>query len=257
RDSSVTGVQTCALPIYALGDLLAYSRRLVDIRTTQGIDAAVKTESSGEGFTKINKVLADLNLFIETEHSLLTHRSATVEANFHNITRVLVCGSLMSAGLLLLANSSAGREKRRRDQAEREQLALTTQLSRTTALQKAILSSANYAIISTNTKGIVTTFNAAAERWLGYQASEVVGKGSSTLWHDRSELEARARALSDELGTDIEPGFETLVAKARLMIADENEWTFVRKDGKRFPVSLSVTAMVDNLDNTTGFLSVV
>ena len=43
----------------------------------------------------------------------------------------------------------------------------TEDLANTLSMQQAILSSANYAIISVTPEGVVTTFNSAAERWLG------------------------------------------------------------------------------------------
>jgi PAS domain S-box-containing protein len=240
-----------------LDDFLAYAGRLADLRGSDRTDAAVRLEATGAGFTKMNKLLSSLELFTETEHTLLESRSAIVQDHFSDTARLLVLGTLAAAGLLLLANITAGREARRRGQVEDEQLNLTGQLAATTALQNAILSSANYAIISMDTRGVVTTFNAAAERWIGYLAKEVVGKQTILVWHDQQEIVDRAKTLSDELGLQVEPGFESFVAKARLGGADENEWTFVRKDGKRFPVSLSVTAMTDNFGRVTGFLGVV
>ena len=41
------------------------------------------------------------------------------------------------------------------------------------------------------------------------------------------------------MGIEITPGFEVFVAKARQGIADEKEWTYIRKDGSRFPLLLS------------------
>ena len=124
-------------------------------------------------------------------------------------------------------------------------------------LQDAILGAANYAIISTTATGVVTTFNSTAERWLGYTAAEVIGKLTPALWHDADEMKARAKILSSELGLTVEPGFETFVAKARLEKTDENEWTLIRKDGNRFPVSLSVTTLMDEAETITGFLGVL
>ncbi len=54
-------------------------------------------------------------------------------------------------------------------------------------LQNAILTSANYAIISTAQNGVVKTFNPAAERMLGYSAREVVGKATPMLWRDHQK----------------------------------------------------------------------
>ncbi|MDP6779031.1 MAG: PAS domain S-box protein, partial [Candidatus Latescibacteria bacterium] len=123
-------------------------------------------------------------------------------------------------------------------------------------LQQAILDSANYTIISTDVDGTIRTFNAAAQRWLGYSAEEVVGRVTPAVIHDPDEVVRRAEALSEELGKPIEPGFEVFVAKARLGVPDENEWTYIRKDGSRFPVLLSVTALRGPDDAITGFLGI-
>jgi PAS domain S-box-containing protein len=129
-------------------------------------------------------------------------------------------------------------------------------LRHSTRLKQAILDSANYTIISTDPQGIILTFNAAAQRWLGYSAEEVVGKVTPAIVHDLDEIARRAEILSRELGTRIEPGFEVFVAKARQGIADENEWTYIRKDGSRFPVLLSITALHDEQGELTGFLGI-
>jgi PAS domain S-box-containing protein len=123
-------------------------------------------------------------------------------------------------------------------------------------LQQAILDSANYTIISTEPDGIIRTFNAAAQRMLGYAADEVIGRHTPELIHRKDEIVDRAAVLSREMDRPIEPGFEAFVAKARLGPPDENEWTYVRKDGSEFPVSLSVTALRDERGEITGFLGV-
>lgn len=125
-----------------------------------------------------------------------------------------------------------------------------------TALRQAILDSANASIISTDIDGTIQTFNRGAERLLGYRAYEVVGKVSPAPFHDKDEVVQRAAELSEELGHAIEPGFEVFVAKARLGFADEREWTYIRKDGTRFPVLLSVTAVRDSNGEIAGFLGV-
>ena len=130
------------------------------------------------------------------------------------------------------------------------------ELMRTTSLQRAILDSANYTIISTDANGIIQTFNAGAERMLGYRAAEVVGQRTPGLFHDPEEVAARSRELSEALNTPIEPGFEAFVAKARHGEIDEREWTYIRKDGSRFPVLLSITALRDDTGELTGFLGI-
>ena len=62
--------------------------------------------------------------------------------------------------------------------------------------------------------------------------------------------------MSRELGEPIEPGFEVFVAKARRGVPDEREWTYIRKDGTRFPVNLSVTARRDSTGQIVGFMGI-
>jgi PAS domain S-box-containing protein len=129
-------------------------------------------------------------------------------------------------------------------------------LQETLTLQRAILDSANYTIISTTVDGTIRTFNAAAERWLGYTAEEIVGQTTPALIHDSNEIVQRAQELSQELGETIEPGFDVFVANIRRGGVDENEWSYIRKDGSRFPVLLSATALRDAENNITGFLGI-
>ncbi len=135
----------------------------------------------------------------------------------------------------------------------------TQALRQLTSLQRAILNGADYSIISTDQNGIIQTFNAAAEKMLGYAAVEVIGRVTPAIIHDSQEIRDRAIALSQELGESIPPGFEVLVAKARRGLSSpntEDEWTYIRKDGSRLPVSLSVTIMADPHGTIIGFVGI-
>lgn len=111
------------------------------------------------------------------------------------------------------------------------------------ALQNAILTSASFSIIATDEKGIIQLFNVGAERMLGYQADEVVNKIRPSDIHDPQEVRERAEALSAELGTSIETGFEALTFKASRGIEDVYELTYICKDGSRFPAIVSITEL--------------
>jgi len=126
----------------------------------------------------------------------------------------------------------------------------------TLKLHQAILDSANYSIIATTVDGIICAFNTTAERWLGYTASEVIGICTPERFHDLSEVQQRAVALTEELGTLIPSGFEVFVAKAKLGQIEEREWTFIRKDGSRFPVMLSISALRNEDNQISGFLGI-
>ena len=130
------------------------------------------------------------------------------------------------------------------------------QLAELAGFQKAILASAGSAVISTTVEGTITHFNPMAEELLGYAAAEVVGRQTPALFHDPMEVVARAPELSRELGRHIVPGFEVFVAQARAGQTETREWTYLRKDGVRFPVLLSVSALCDEAGNLTGFLGI-
>src|SRR5215211_3687690 len=122
------------------------------------------------------------------------------------------------------------------------------------ALQSAIFTSANFSSIATDAKGVIQIFNVGAERMLGYTAAEVMNKITPADISDPQELIARAKALSAELATPINPGFEALVFKASRGIEDIYELTYIRKDGSRFPAVVSVTALRDAQSVIIGYL---
>ncbi len=139
---------------------------------------------------------------------------------------------------------------------ERKVQERTLELEATNALQRVILNDAGYAIIATDPNGTITLFNPAAEKMLGYQAQELIGKKTPEVFHDEQEVINNAAALSKELGVPVEAGFDAFVAKARTGIADEGEWTYVRKDGSRLPVLLSVSALRNKHGEVTGYLAI-
>ena len=59
------------------------------------------------------------------------------------------------------------------------------------------------AIVATDASGTITVFNRGAERMLGYDADEVVGKASAEMLHDPEEVAARADELGVEAGPEV------------------------------------------------------
>ena len=88
------------------------------------------------------------------------------------------------------------------------------------ALQNAILTSANFSINATDEKGVIQLFNVGAVRMLGYTAAEVVDQINLSDLHDPQEEIAHAQTSSLELETPIAPGFEALAFKALRGIED-------------------------------------
>jgi PAS domain S-box-containing protein len=124
-------------------------------------------------------------------------------------------------------------------------------------LQESIINTTDLLIISTNPQGIITSFNKAAERLTGYTAEEMIGKASPTVLHDKIELIQRADTLASEIGTDVDPNFEVFSEQLKTKnVADRREWTYIRKDGTRFPVLLSTTALWDDNQKLIGYAAV-
>ncbi|WP_233200929.1 response regulator [Cryobacterium sp. M15] len=127
-------------------------------------------------------------------------------------------------------------------------------LDQTVSLQHAIFNSANFACVATDAKGFIQIFSVGAQRMIGYTPEDVINRGVPGDMHDPDEIIARAAQLSVEFGTTIQPGFEALVYKASRRIEDIYELTTIRKDGSRFPTTVSVTALCDGNAEIIGYL---
>ena len=137
-----------------------------------------------------------------------------------------------------------------------DRVASESEKAKINALQRAILEHAAYAIIATTPEGIITNFNPAAERLLGYKSSELVGFYTPGVFHLESEVVERAQEFGQELGITLQPGFEVFVCKSTLQLANEHAWTYVRKDGTHVPVMLGITALRDDVGQITGYLGI-
>ena len=121
--------------------------------------------------------------------------------------------------------------------------------------QRLLDASTQVAIIAADPRGLITVFNTGAERMLGYTAGEMVGRQTPAVIHEEAEVEEHGRELSAEFGKPVR-GFDVFVARAERGGHEEREWTYVRKDGKRLKVVLSVTAVKDEQGRISGFLGV-
>ncbi len=93
----------------------------------------------------------------------------------------------------------------------------------------AIVDSAADAIVSKNLDGIITSWNQGAERMFGYAAGEVLGHSATRL-------------LPPERRDEEQQILEQIRRGERL---DHFETVRVRKNGERFPVSVSITPIRD------------
>lgn len=110
-------------------------------------------------------------------------------------------------------------------------------------------------IIGTDVNGLITYFSKGAETLLGYSAEEMVGLHTPTILHVKDEVTARGRELTRNYGKKIE-GFDVFVEVSREEGFESREWTYVGKDGSRFPVQLVVSSIKDEGGTITGYLGI-
>ena len=124
------------------------------------------------------------------------------------------------------------------------------------AYQKALLDNAGVMIIATDENGVIKLFNPEAALKMQYQNVDVIDKHTLVLLHDKNEIERKRKILEKEFGIDIKDDFAVLVEKSRRNIYEEEEYTYIRKDGTSFIASQTITAVKDSTGEITGFLSI-
>jgi PAS domain S-box-containing protein len=136
-----------------------------------------------------------------------------------------------------------------RDVSERKRT--EAELRASMELNEGVLNAATeYSIIATDQNGVITVFNRGAERMLGYSAADVVGHKTAVLPHDAAELSARALELGLATGPDI------VFGSAHEGAVEQRKWTYVRNDGSRLPVFVTVNRLVATDGSPRGYISI-
>lgn len=169
-------------------------------------------------------------------------------------------GGLLSLLLSALLYSLFGQRQRALKLVEQRtaELRVSEQSLRETHNQlRCVLDAATQvAIIATSLKGVVSTFNAGAERMLGYAASDAVGKLQLEHLVLPEELSLRAHALSLRYGRHIDGGQAMFAETLQEGSAQPGEWTLVRKDGSQLLANMLVTAVLDEQGLWVGYLAI-
>jgi PAS domain S-box-containing protein len=120
-------------------------------------------------------------------------------------------------------------------------------------LQNVLESASRVSIISTDTSGIIMTFNKGAENLLGYSRSEMIGRETPMKFHSPKQIQNRKIEIEDLTGSEVSE-FDALVYYARRGILDEREWDHYLKDGTKKIVNLSISAIYNDLGEISGYL---
>ncbi len=84
--------------------------------------------------------------------------------------------------------------------------------------------------------------------------SEIIDKKTPLIFHDPVELQEKREQLEHNYGLFIEDDLELIVEKSKRNIHEEEQYTFIRKNGTAFPVSVTLTTILDQAGETTGYM---
>ncbi len=116
-----------------------------------------------------------------------------------------------------------------------------------------VFQNAPFSIVATDTNGLITAMNVAAEKLTGYSRQELVGKAPLTVLHDERELVGKALSI-DAAATQF--GFQVLTAGVAVGEMEEQEWTLIRRDGARTPINLAMRAVTTDTGEVSGYVSI-
>lgn len=131
------------------------------------------------------------------------------------------------------------------------------QLKKAFEWNKAGIDSSSLLMISLDENTLVREMNAAAEKMLGYETSELAGKTSPLMFYDPTEVRAFTRKMEVELGYNITLGREFMDALFKLGLHRASEWTQISRTGERYTVINSTSEIRDEKGNLTGYLQIL
>jgi diguanylate cyclase (GGDEF)-like protein/PAS domain S-box-containing protein len=115
-----------------------------------------------------------------------------------------------------------------------------------------IFENAPFGILSTDAAGTITAMNEQAETMTGYAREELIGKRSLLALHDPEELRQRAEQMAEDLEMPVSE-FDLIAMHPP---TSDSEWTYIRRDGTRSPVNLSVKLLRSESGERSGMIGI-
>ncbi|MBI3885540.1 MAG: CHASE3 domain-containing protein [Opitutae bacterium] len=212
----------------AATEMLALTRERVAVRRRSGLGAAAEPAALLAGKKQMDTVRALIGALEAHERSLLATRSADSQAESARTSFGVAFGGLAAVLFLAVAAWRVFRETGQRVQSE-EQLRLTVESVR------------DYAIIRLDPAGMISSWNAGAQRIKGYAAPEILGRHFSIFY----PAEKNAAGFPPQ----------ALAVAARDRRFEDHGWR-VRRDGSRFWANVVITALHDPAGQLRGFVKV-
>ena len=132
---------------------------------------------------------------------------------------------------------------------------VTKELQNTNAFQQALINASNYAIISTNKNGVISSFNKGATKLLGYRPNQVIKKVKIEKVYDDLDLQISIRNLK-KLGNNVNSSFEAIIANTKYFLKNEREWTFIKDNNEKIPVYVSTSIIKNEVGEIIGYMMI-
>jgi PAS domain S-box-containing protein len=142
------------------------------------------------------------------------------------------------------------------DQLDSQVKVRTAELRQSHDLMDSVFYAASsFAIIATDAEGIITVFNKGAERMLGYQAQEIVGKQRPGCFLLAEEVRKRAHQMATELGRPLK-GDEVFTLRAQQGIEEVLLMHYKCRDGHVIPVQVVLSMIKSPAGEIQGYLGI-
>ncbi len=234
------------------------SMRVMDL-STENAEEALFESHNRQGHSELSATrllrLADRDYRIELRPSRVF-----LAINHSSVMSLMVLGGLLSlllSVLLYVLVSQRQRALKLVEQRTRELRAREQELRGTHGQLRGVLDAATQvAIIATDLRGVITTFNVGAEQMLGYPSCEVLQSMTLESLHVPRELQARAAQLGARFGKPIPTCHAMLLEGGEQGGQQAREWTLVRRDGSHLTVNMLATPMLDDQGLWIGHLAI-
>lgn len=234
------------------------SVRILDLSTDEQHEVLYEsTNTAGASdlsFTRLLR-LADHDYQVDMHPS-----AAFLKANHSSVSSLVVLGGLLSLLLsvfLYVLVSQRQRALKLVEQQTQELHDREQELRGTHGQLRGVLDAATQvAIIATDLRGVISTFNAGAEQMLGYASAQVIGHMTLESLHLPRELQARSAELSARYGKPIPTCQAMLVEGGEEGGHEAREWTLLRCDGSHLTVNMLATPVLDEQGLWVGHLAI-
>lgn len=213
-------------------------QRTVDIRSTQGADAAIAIVAAGREKKSMDVMRKICDEIASYQNSQFLVRTNERQVKAERLMLVVGTGSIMLFGVIVVAaiviRSASVRQERLRAEIERSQVMLTTTFV-----------CIGDAVITTDAEGNITFLNPVAQALTGWNQDDAMGKSLSLVFHIVNE---QTRAAVEN------PVMKVL--KNGQIVGLANHTVLMAKDGREIPIDDSGAPIRDGSGQLLGVVLV-